>query len=198
MLVRGKGNLAATPEAIEFTLGGHVFSANGHTFDVPLARDFTPGTLTVADLIGDERAVREHSKTRDAVEIIEAMLPADGQWHAAKPIHEACAGEQLDERTVQRAKQRLRLDHRRTTAFPAAIEWRWPPTHDTHTTYLNGVGSVGSVGSVESPNSGSPDTHDRPDTETIRRECVASGENGQGDRTDAELQALIDSAVEVG
>lgn len=193
VLVRGKGNLAATPEAIEFKLAGHVFTANGHRFDVPVARDFTAGTLTVDDLVGDEKAIKEHSKTRDAAEIIEALLPTDGQWHPAKPIHEACAGEQLDERTVQRAKQRLRLDHRRTTSFPAAIEWRWPTTHDTDTTHLNDVGSVATVGTVESPNSGSPDTHDTDDTESTRRECVASGENGHNDRTDAELQALIDS-----
>ncbi|MEA2201882.1 MAG: hypothetical protein QOI89_2478 [Solirubrobacteraceae bacterium] len=194
VLVRGKGNLSATPEAIEFTLTGHTFTANGHTFDVPVARDFTPGTLTVDDLVGDTAAVREHSKTRDAAEIIEALLPDDGEWHPAKPIFEACASEQIDERTVQRAKQRLRLAHRRASTFQAPVEWRRDATHDTHTTCVNGVGSVASVGSGESPRRGTHDTHDRDDSKNTRRECVASSENGLGDRTDAELQALVDSA----
>jgi AAA domain len=191
VLVRGKGNLSATPEAIEFTLAGHVFSANGHVFDVPIARDFTPGTLVLADLIGDERAVREHSKTRDAVEIIEALLPKGGDWHPAKPIFEACAGEEIDERTANRAKQRLRLEHRRASTFHAPVEWRWPITPDTDQTYLNGVRSVGSVRSGESPNSGTLDTQDTPDVESTRRECVRTGENGHSGRTDAELEQRI-------
>jgi hypothetical protein len=195
VLVRGKGNLSATPEAIEFTLDGHRFTANGHAFDVPVARDFTPGTLTVDDLIGDTTAVREHSKTRDAAEIIEALLPADGDWHSAKPIFEACAGEQIDERTVQRAKQRLRLAHRRASTFHAPVEWRWPTTDDTHTSYVNGVGSVGSVGSGKSARRGTHDTHDTHDSKNIRRECVASGENGHNQlHTDLQhrIQAIAD------
>jgi hypothetical protein len=193
VLVRGKGNLSATPEAIEFTLAGHRFTANGHTFDVPVARDFTPGTLVLADLIGDGQAIKEHSKTRDAVEIIEALLPKDGQWHPAKPTYEACAGEQIDERTVQRAKQRLRIEHRRASTFHAPAEWRWPSTPDTDPTYVNGVGSVGSVGSGETPWITTHDTQDTHDSDSARRHCVATVENGHGDRTDAELQALIDS-----
>jgi hypothetical protein len=200
VLVRGKGNLSATPEAIEFTLAGHVFNANGHVFDVPIARDFTPGTLVLADLIGDERAVREHSKVRSAAEIIEALLPKDGDWHPAKPIFEACAGEEIDERTAQRAKQRLRLDHHRASTFQAATEWRWPTTHDTHPSYLNGVGTVGSVGSAETPRVTTHDTHDTHDVKSICRECVGSAENDHDDLPDGwtndELETLIDSEQE--
>jgi hypothetical protein len=193
VLVRGKGNLSATPEAIEFTLAGHVFNANGHVFDVPIARDFTPGTLVLADLIGDERAVREHSKVRDASEIIEALLPKDGEWHPAKPIYEACSGEEIDERTVKRAKQRLRLEHRRTTTFPATIEWCWPTTGDTVRTHANDVPSVPAVPTVQGLRVSSEDTQDREDSESTRPHCVPSGENGNAGWSDAELQALVDS-----
>jgi hypothetical protein len=193
VLVRGKGNLSATPEAIEFSLAGHTFTANGHNFSVPIAKDFTPGTLTVEDLIGDTAAVQEHSKTREAVEIIEALIPKDGQWHPAKPTYDACDGEGIGERTVKRAKQRLRLDHRRTETFPATVEWRWPASGDTDRTPLNGVPTVPSVPTEKSPRSSSEDTQDTQDTENIRPHCDPTGQNGHGDRTDTELQALIDS-----
>lgn len=197
VLVRGKGNLSATPEAIEFTLTGHTFTANGHTFDVPIARDFTPGTLTVEDLIGDTAAVQEHSKTREAVEIIEALVPKDGQWHPAKPTFDACDGEGIGERTVKRAKQRLRLDHRRTETFPATMEWRWPTSGDTDVSYPNGVPSVPSVPSANGPISCSGDTQDSKDSKSTRHHCVSTGENGHPGWTDDELQGLVDSTAEL-
>jgi hypothetical protein len=133
VLVRGKGNLSQTPTAVEFEISAHRFSANGHEFSVPLAHDFTEGTLTVEDLVGDEPAKADHSRVAEAAEIIEALLPRDGAWHPAKPIIEACAEQQIDQRTAQRAKARLRVEHHRTQTFPAAVEWRWP-TGDAHTT----------------------------------------------------------------
>jgi hypothetical protein len=173
VLVRGKGNLSATPEAIEFELAGHKFTANGHDFSVPIARDFTPGTLTVEDLVGDGHAVKEQSKVRSAIEIIEALLPEDDEWHPAKPIFEACAGEDLDDRTVQRAKQRLRLDHRRASTFHAPVEWRWPSSHDTVTTSANGVASVASVASADALIT-TDDTHDTDDSANTCRESDAT------------------------
>jgi AAA domain len=92
-LVRGKGNLSQPPAAIEFQIAGHRFTANGHQFNVPLAQGFHVGDLTVDDLIGSDAVKNDHSKVADAAEIIEALLPCDGQWHAAKPIYEACAEE---------------------------------------------------------------------------------------------------------
>lgn len=170
VVVRGKGNLSATPEAIEFTLGGHGFIANDHVFDVPLASDFTPGTLTADDLIGDERKVSENSRTRDAAEIIEALLPRDGQWHPPTRVFEAAGGEGIGERTVQRAAQRLKVTRRRTNSFPAAVEWRWPTPDTTAPTCENSVGSVGSVGSGETPLHPTHDTHDTHDNEYTRKD----------------------------
>jgi hypothetical protein len=188
VLIRGKGNLSATPETIEFTLAGHGFVANGHVFDVPLASDFTPGTLTIEDLIGDDRTIREHSKVRDAKEIIEALLPKDGEWHLSKPIFEACEGEGIEEHTVKRAKQRLHIEHRRTDTFPAAVEWSWR-TQDTHRTPINSVPSVPSVPSTDAQKAtrrGSENTQNTEDTENTRPHCVPSETNGADD----ELQRL--------
>jgi AAA domain len=86
VLVRGKGNLSKTPTAVEFQITSHRFSANGHDFNVPLAQDFSEGTLTVEDLVGNVGQDGEHSKVAEAAEVITALLPRDGQWHPAKPI----------------------------------------------------------------------------------------------------------------
>jgi hypothetical protein len=115
-----------------------------------------------------------------------ALLPHDGEWHPVKPILEACAAAQIDERTAQRAKDRLRIAHTRANTFPAASLWRWPST-DTHTTSASDVASVGSVGSTNGRNpllSGSPDTHDTHDSENTCRERVASD-------ADAELARIV-------
>jgi hypothetical protein len=174
--VVAKGNLARRPASVEFVLAEQSFAANGFNFTVPVARDFGVGELTADDLIGAAAATVEHSKVRDATEIIAALLPRDGEWHPVKPILEACAAEQIDERTAQRAKDRLRIAHTRSGTFPAASLWRWP-SPDAHTTSASTVGSVGSVASANGRNplqTGSPDTHDTHDSENTCRERVAS------------------------
>jgi hypothetical protein len=130
VLVRGKGNLSIAPPALEFEIVSHRFEANGYEFNVPVARSFRQGDLTVDQLLTSSDSA-EHSKVANAAEIIAALLPRDGEWHLAKPIVEACAGEDIGEHTVKRAKTRLRLEHRRANAFPAPTEWRWSPTGDT-------------------------------------------------------------------
>jgi hypothetical protein len=131
VLVRGKGNLSQTPTAVEFQIVSYRFDANGHEFNVPLAEDFTEGTFTVEDLVGTETNTLEHSKIGDACEIIETLLPRDDEWHPPKPIYEARAVEEIDERTAKRAKARLEVEHRRTQTFPATVEWR--AAHSGHT-----------------------------------------------------------------
>jgi hypothetical protein len=184
-LVRGKGNLSATPPTVEFTIEGHRFEANGHEFNVPRAIDFKVGDLTVDELIDTSGGkTAEHSKVAEAVEIIEALLPRDGDWHAAAPIYEACTADEIEKRTVQRAMQRLGLDHRRASTFQAPSEWRWPQTtatEDTHTSCDNGVASVASDASTDpkTPNNYTHDTHDTKDSENASRECDASATNGR-------------------
>jgi hypothetical protein len=194
VLVRGKGNLSKAPQAIEFQIAEHRFNANGHEFKVPLAQSFQAGDLTVEDLIGTETRVHEHSKIADACEIIEALLPHDGQWHPAKPIYDACAAEEIPERTIKRAKQRLELDHRRASTFPASTEWRWPTTEATHRTPAESVPTVPSVPSANGRDplrGSSEDTRDTQDSENKRPQWVPTDDLG-ADWTETELQQLIE------
>lgn len=179
VLVRGKGNLSQTPPAIEFQIIEHRFTANGFDFKVPVAQGFHVGDLTVDDLVGNETKIAEHSKVGDAAEIIEALLPRDGEWHLAKPIQEACVENGIDDRTVRRAKNRLHIEHRRTSAFQAPVEWRWPATADTVRTLKNDVRCVRSVqsGNGRKPLlSGSPDTVDTVDSQNECPQCVPTGQ----------------------
>src|ERR1019366_9030919 len=105
VLVRGKGNLSRTPAAVEFAINEHRFAANGHDFKVPLVADLSSSSLSVDELIGVTPAA--YSKISDACEVIETLLPHDGEWHPAKPIGDACAAAEIDERTAKRAKARL-------------------------------------------------------------------------------------------
>jgi hypothetical protein len=61
------------------------------------------------------------------------MLPKeDGLWYEAKPIYEALAEEGIDERTARRAKDQLKIEHRRVGSGPDhKVEWRWPPKKPT-------------------------------------------------------------------
>ena len=78
VLVGGKGNLSRTPAGVEFTIVSHRFTANSHNFDVPRVVDMTAGTLTVDDLVASSNTNAGPSKVGDACEIIEALLPRDG------------------------------------------------------------------------------------------------------------------------
>ncbi len=188
VLVRGKGNLSLTPPGVEFRIEEHRFLANGHEFKVPLAQGFSDSGLTVGDLLEKPSAANEHSKVADACEIIQTLLPRDGAWHAAKPIKEACERDGIDDRTAQRAKSKLGLEHRRTSTFPAETEWRWA-TGDTGSPIARTDVSVATDATAEagkSPPGSSHDTHDTHDSACTWRDSGASG------RTDDELQALVD------
>jgi hypothetical protein len=182
VLSRGKGNLAATPPAVEFAIEGHSFEANGHRFTVPRATAFTVSDVTVDELIdkSGERTV-EHSKVAEAAEIIEALLPRDGDWHLAAPIYEACEAEEIEKHTVKRAKKRLELEQRRAPTFQAPSEWRWP-----HGTPLGtSAGAVPSVPSVPSTTTQyTQHTQHTQDSANASPQCVPSG-NGQAPVDDA-------------
>jgi AAA domain len=183
VLVRGKGNLSATPPAVEFVIEGHRFTANGHEFNVPRAASFDACDMTVDELIdttGTKTA--EHSKVAEAVEIIEALLPKDGEWHPAAPIYEACAADDIEKHTVKRAKRRLGLENRRAGTFQAPSEWRW--AHGTPLgTSENTVACVPSVPSADTPNNYTQHTQHTQDTDNDSPQCVPSD-------ADAELERL--------
>lgn len=181
VLCRGKGNLSKNPESIEFSILEHRFEANGFKFGVPLAADFTSGVLTVEDLIGRDGAREEHSRIAEACEIIEALLPRDGQWHPAKAIKEACATDGIEDHLAKRAKERLKVEHRRTSTFPAVTEWRWPiPTQSTLGTSVSAVPSAPTVPTGEGPKAllnGSWNRQNSQNTHTASAERVPTGGN---------------------
>ncbi len=181
VLVRGKGNLSQKPPALEFEIASYRFEANGEQFSVPQARDFQESMLDIDDLIGVPDH-SDHGKAADAVELIRTLLPRDGQWHPAKPIKDACAEDGIDDRTCKRAKIKLGLEHRRTTTFPAATEWRWPPSRVTVGSSENTVPSVPTVpteNGQKPPLSGSWDTQDTRDTQNTRPNRVPTITEGQ-------------------
>ncbi len=142
VVTRAKGNLAATPEAVEFAIEGHRFIANGHTFDVPRAVDFSTSTLTTADLlvtpaspVGDARM--------DARKLVAGWLD-DGEWHAAGEIIADCKAKGVYERAAERAADDLGVEKKKR-GFPACTHWRLTRQE---TTALSSVASVASVGSV--------------------------------------------------
>ncbi|MGI8556848.1 MAG: AAA family ATPase [Solirubrobacteraceae bacterium] len=106
VLLRGKGNLSAPPRAVEFDIEACRFEANGYTFDEPKAVRFSVSDVTAQDLLEASGKPAAPSKVGDAQALIEAMLPRDGEWHRAKAIFEAAQAEGVDERTVQRARDK--------------------------------------------------------------------------------------------
>lgn len=176
VLVRGKGNLSVAPRALEFDITSKTFDANGHTFDLPCAVRFAESDLTVDDLLEAAGKPAAHSKVGEAEDIIEALLPRDGEWHAAKPIFDAGEVDEIDKRTMQRAKLRLDVEHRRSPAFQAPVEWRWPLA-TTDTPRVTAVASVASVASAATDRLSTDDTHDTHDTPHACRESVVSAES---------------------
>jgi AAA domain len=178
VLCRGKGNLSAPPPAVEFAIEGARFEANGHVFSVPKATGFVAGDVTVDELIdkSGERTV-EHSKVAEAAEIIEALLPRDGEWHPAGPIYEACEADDIEKHTVKRGTKRLALEHRRAPGvFQAPSEWRWPQGTPLGTSD-NAVPSVPSVPSArpKTPNNYTQHTQNTQDGENDSPQCVPTG-----------------------
>lgn len=77
----------------------------------------------IANLDGKPPA---RSAIGQAVNVIETHLPADGRWYAASAIVQAGVAASVTARTMQRAKASLGIEHRRSPAFHAPTEWRWP------------------------------------------------------------------------
>ena len=151
VLSRGKGNLSANPPAVEFSIEAHVFTANGHEFSVLRAAAFSTSDINVEELIeASNGKAEQHSKVSEAAQIIEALIPKDQEWHLAAVVYEAAAADDIDKRTVQRAKSRLKLEQRRASTFQAPSEWRWPVLATPHTTPDFSVASVASVASGDS------------------------------------------------
>jgi hypothetical protein len=164
VLVRGKGNLAAAPAAITFSIESHEFKADGKKFNVPRAADFADGgRLTANELIATaqqkERESRSVSKKQGVEDLIRQLLPKDGKWHKAKPIIVKCEEANFTRRTVYRAVEKLGLEHQRISEFKARSEWRWPTSRaDTCAMRTGGISGTSGTSSKH-PVSSTHDTH---------------------------------------
>lgn len=127
VLVRGKGNLAQPPEAVEFEITSCEFSANGHSFSVPAARGFGTGALTVDDLLAgsadEDRSAEAASQLDEAKVFLLAELGAKALLaEEVKARANRCS---ISARTLRRARKELGVCVRKTPEGP--WEWSLPP-----------------------------------------------------------------------
>lgn len=125
VLVRGKGNLSAAPLAVEFVINSHRFDANGHTFNVPVADDFSLSMLTADDLLRAPDSPPPAGAARtDARELIAGWLD-DEAWQPAARILADCKRAGIHERAARRAADDLGVEKEKRS-FPARSHWRLP------------------------------------------------------------------------
>ena len=161
IVVRGKGNLSAEPEAVEFEIKSHSFQANGHKFNVPLAAAFTTSSLKADDVLSRPAAPAPAGEARTDARQLVADALADGDWHEASKIIADCEQNDIYKRAVQRAADDLGVEKAKR-GFPASSHWRLARhTNDT----LSPVTPVTSGTSVETAQIDSNDRGDRQDTD---------------------------------
>jgi hypothetical protein len=88
-----------------------------------------PSEQSVLTIIGecdttgaDLMSKREPGELEDATEFLEALL-SDGEWHERRKVKVAADARCLAWRTVERAKVKLGVEHRRE-GFPSVTRWR--------------------------------------------------------------------------
>lgn len=80
---------------------------------------------TGADLTSN----REPGELEEAIEFLEEHL-SNGEWHERKEVKAASDARRLAWRTVERAKQRLEVEHARAAHFGSGTRWRLPVAPD--------------------------------------------------------------------
>jgi hypothetical protein len=183
VLVRGKGNLSATPPAVEFQIATKRFEANGHQFAVPQAGNFSTSGLTVADLLGQPAAEPRVGKARSTARQMIATSLADQGWHEAGPVIEECLARGIDPRIARRAADDLRVESEPVPgAFPARRRWRLPGRRADGPSTDSAVRSVRTETPTQDCGSDSADSADSVD----KRSGIASRSGLEVD-PDAEL-----------
>jgi hypothetical protein len=168
VVVRGKGNLSRPPPAVEFDILSHKFTANGYTFDVPLAGNFGSSSLTVEDLINQPLPLPLAGEARTAARELIAARLADGEWHHSRPILEECEQIGVHERAARRAADDLDVERERR-GFPAQVYWRRVQSGEA--TARKPSDQAVRTGRTTNPAPiGSPDSGDRQDSETAHEE----------------------------
>jgi len=172
VLVRGKGNLSAAPDAVEFDIDGHRFTANSHTFNVPVARHFSTSDLTVDDLLTQAEPRPPAGEARETARDLIAEQLADGDWHLAAPIIDMCEKAGIYSRAARRAADDIGIE-RAKDGYPAVVNWRLAGQDPTH---VSSVPSVHSVPSVDLALESRGDSKDSKDSADVCPDSVPTGE----------------------
>jgi hypothetical protein len=162
VLVRGKGNLSATPPAVEFTIESHRFSANEHEFNVPRAADFTTSSLTADDLLDAPATTALAGEDRIAARELILKVLADGDWHEAGLVIAECKRAGIYAKAAQRAAVDLGVEKIKRE-FPARSHWRLTGHPATPVSSVPSVSSVSSTDSALEGREDSKDSRDRED-----------------------------------
>lgn len=159
VVVRGKGNLSDAPLAVEFEITTNSFEANGYSFAVPQAVNFTTSDLTTADLIGQPAARRSVGAARSTARQVIGTSLADLEWHEAGAVMEECAARGIDERVARRAADDLGVQRDLVPgAFPARRRWRLAAHGATNSLADLAVRSVRTEERASGGGSDSPDS----------------------------------------
>lgn len=185
VLVRAKGNLSATPEAVEFDIDSYEFEANGHAFKVPQAVNFSTSDLRADDLLAKPATALAGVARTSARELIAELL-ADGEWHAAGEILSECESAEIHKRAAQRAADDLGIEKDKR-GHPAIVYWRQRRHRgDTRTA----VAPVVSVASTDSASNSRDDRSDREDRRQ-RDDVGVTSANGHSDRLDLDWAEAV-------
>jgi hypothetical protein len=196
VITRAKGNLAATPEAVEFAIEGYTFTANGHTFDVPRAVDFGTSRLTTADLLTTPASPVGDART-DARELVAGWLE-DGEWHDAGEIIADCKAKGGYERAAQRAADDLGVEKKKR-GFPARSHWRLTRQEATALSPVTPVASVTSADLALIGRGDRDDTDDRGAsvTSAVTTEATAVS-RAPTEAASADVATPLAAAVDAG
>jgi len=122
VVLRGKGNYAAPPEAFEFHITSKDLKLNGHTHKPSLATDVRTCDVTINDVL--RASIPEPQTKAHAARTVIADALEDGDWHDASPIRSQLTELGISERGIVRAGNDLGIERRRTNDFPSRNEWR--------------------------------------------------------------------------
>jgi len=122
LLIRGKGNYAAPPPAVEFRITSVDTEIGGHVHKPTKVVDVATSRIDIAEVLGAPERVSKAQIGRDTI----ADALADGEWHDATPIRAELAAAGLSDSGIKRAGNDLGIERRRTNGFPSHDEWRLP------------------------------------------------------------------------
>ncbi len=168
ILAVSKTNIGKEPTSLAYRL----VDAEGEWDTLRIAWDGT-SALTANQLVGEPVSEEDRSELEEAIDFLSEAL-ADGP-RAAKPIKRLADQAGIAERTLRRAKERLGVKTRKTSAGP----WEWqlreggqPQDEDGYVAGGPHLGHVGPLGRLPSST-----TYNK---RASSRESLEGGQGGQG------------------